>query len=216
MRAMATSSSSAAICAIAVSTPWPSSTRPVPTVTLPGEGNDTQRSRLGLSLSGPGSTGAFMALRAHLRGGFFDRAHDAVMRAAAADIAVERGRDFGPRRRRILVEQRLGRDQDAGEAVAALAGLLVDEGLLQRVRALGRAQPLDGDDFLCRRRSTPAWRSISPARRRSAPCSSRIARARSRRVPIRPSSLRSTLSSGVSSLAGETLTALPLTLKLKV
>ena len=59
MRAIATSSSSAAICAMAVSTPWPNSTRPVKIVTLPGAGKATQRSRLGLSLSGPGS-GAFM------------------------------------------------------------------------------------------------------------------------------------------------------------
>ena len=44
--------------------------------------------------------------------------------------------------------QGLGGDQDAGQAVAALAGLLVDEGLLQRVRAAGIAQALDGGDRL--------------------------------------------------------------------
>jgi hypothetical protein len=49
-----------------------------------------------------------------------------------------------------MVEQRLGRDQDAGEAIAALAGLLVEKGPLQRVRLLRRPQPLDGEDRLAR------------------------------------------------------------------
>ena len=181
MRSIATSSSSAAICAIAVSTPWPSSTRPVSTVTLPGRG-EARPSGRGSDWPRAGRAGARSSAcsRAHCGCRLFDRAHDAVMRAAAADIAVERLRDLAARRLRVFVEQRLGRDQDARQAIAALAGLLVDESLLQRVRALGAAQALDGGDRFCRRRSTPAWRSISPARRRSAPCSSRIARARSR------------------------------------
>src|SRR5271169_6907228 len=70
------------------------------------------------------------------------------MRSAAADIVVERGGNLRARRREIFVKQRLGRDQDAGETVTALTGLLVDKSLLQRVRALRRAQPLDGDDML--------------------------------------------------------------------
>ena len=37
---------------------------------------------------------------------------------------------------RVVVEQRLGRNQDAGEAITALAGLLVEKGLLQRVRRI--------------------------------------------------------------------------------
>src|SRR5436309_557381 len=55
-------------------------------------------------------------------------------------------RPGAPRRRRVTVEQRLGRDQDAGQAIAALAGLLVEKGLLQRVRPLLRAEPLDRQD----------------------------------------------------------------------
>src|SRR5439155_4611503 len=80
---------------------------------------------------------------AHLRGGPFDRAQDAGMRAAAADIVVERYGDLASRRRRITVEQGLRRDQDAGNAIAALPGLLVEKGLLQRVRPLRRAEPLN-------------------------------------------------------------------------
>src|SRR5947207_7570295 len=68
------------------------------------------------------------------------------MRAATADIVVERHGDLAPRRCRVTVEQRLGRNQDAGKAIAALPGLLVEKGLLQRVRVLRRAEALDRQD----------------------------------------------------------------------
>jgi hypothetical protein len=58
-------------------------------------------------------------------------------------LPVERLRDLAARRLRVFVEQGLGGDQDARQAVAALAGLLVDESLLQRVRAVGIAEALD-------------------------------------------------------------------------
>ena len=97
--------------------------------------------------SGPGSGSAHRRAPARMRGGrLLDRAQDAVVRAAAADIVVERLRDLGARRRRVPVEQRLGGDQDAGQAIAALAGLLVEKGLLQRVRPVGAAEPLDRRD----------------------------------------------------------------------
>src|SRR5436190_23617218 len=79
--------------------------------------------------------------------GPFDGAQDADVGPAAADIVVERLGDFFPRRRRVVVEQCLGCDQDAGQAIAALAGLLVDKGFLQRMRLLRRAQALDRHDF---------------------------------------------------------------------
>ncbi len=44
-----------------------------------------------------------------------------------------------------------GRDQDAGDAVAALHGLLGDEGALQGMRLLRRAEALDRGDVLARR-----------------------------------------------------------------
>jgi hypothetical protein len=53
-----------------------------------------------------------------------------VMRTAAANVAVERRRDLGSRGRGVAIEQCLCRDQYAGEAIAALAGLFVDKGLL--------------------------------------------------------------------------------------
>ena len=44
------------------------------------------------------------------------------------------------------LEQCLRPDDHAGNAVAALGGLLVDERLLDRVQMLGVAEPFDGDD----------------------------------------------------------------------
>src|SRR5262245_7052352 len=70
------------------------------------------------------------------------------MRTASADIVIECMRNFRARRLRILVQQGLRRDQDAGEAISALAGLLIEKGLLQRMRAGGIAKAFDRDDLL--------------------------------------------------------------------
>ena len=75
-----------------------------------------------------------------------DSAQDAGMAAAAANIVVERLGDLTPRRREVVIEQRLRRDQDAGQTIAALARLLVEKGLLQGMRAVGRTQPFDRQD----------------------------------------------------------------------
>ena len=75
-------------------------------------------------------------------------AHDAVVRAAAAQVAVERVAHLGLAGVGIALEQRGGGDQDAGDAVAALHGLLGDEGALQRMRPLGRAEAFDRGDVL--------------------------------------------------------------------
>ena len=52
----------------------------------------------------------------------------------------------------LRVEQRRRRDQDAGQAIAALAGLLVEERLLQRMQRRRCDKPLDGGDRCGRRR----------------------------------------------------------------
>ena len=72
---------------------------------------------------------------------------DAVVGAAAAEIAGERLAHVGFGRLRLAVEQLLGRHDHAVDAVAALRRLLVDEGLLQRVRLLERAEPLERGDL---------------------------------------------------------------------
>ena len=193
-----TSSSSAAICVSAVRMPWPISTLPVPTRTRPGSSNAIHCDRIGLSIRLCGSVLEIMrALPAIGAGRALHRADDAVVDAAAAEMRIERGDDVGAARLRIASQQRRRRDQDAGEAIAALAGLLVEERLLQRMQRAVARQPFDGGDGFAGDASRPRACRNRPARRRSAPCRRRTARCRSRtRVPRRPSSSRSTDSSG--------------------
>jgi hypothetical protein len=66
---------------------------------------------------------------------------------AAAENAAERGSDFFVRGLGISVEDRLGGQDDAAEAKAALSGALVDEGFLKRMRPFGCAQSIKGCDF---------------------------------------------------------------------
>ena len=77
------------------------------------------------------------------RGSLLHRAQNPRMRAAATEMLVQCRGDVGARRRRVAVEQRLGADHDPRQTVAALARLLVEERLLQRMRLRGAAQPLD-------------------------------------------------------------------------
>ena len=63
-----------------------------------------------------------------------DRAQDAHVRAAAAEVRVHVPPDLGRRRRGIRFEQRLRAHHHAGDAVAALRGLLFDERALHRAR----------------------------------------------------------------------------------
>ena len=70
------------------------------------------------------------------QGGALDGTHDAQVRAAATQIACERLSDLilaGPL---VRGEQRGRLHDHAVDAVAALGGLLLDEGLLHRVRCL--------------------------------------------------------------------------------
>src|SRR5687767_3411735 len=107
-----TPSSSAAICASAVTMPWPSSTLPTATVTVPSGSKRTRRlSRIE------------------------DRAHHAVVRAAAAEVAVQGRAHFLFAGSGILRKQCNCSDDDAAHAVAALRGLVPLQGLLDWMRA---------------------------------------------------------------------------------
>ncbi len=66
------------------------------------------------------------------------------MRAATAEMLVERGDNVAAARVRVAVEQRFCGNQDSGQAVAALPGLLVEECLLQRMRRGLGAESFDG------------------------------------------------------------------------
>ena len=69
------------------------------------------------------------------------------MGSTAAEIARQRFADLGLARVRDLVEQRLRGDEHPRDAISALRGLLVDEGLLQRVRIARGSQPLERGDL---------------------------------------------------------------------
>src|ERR671927_631750 len=83
-------------------------------------------------------------LAAHPRGGQLDRLVDFDVAGAAAEVPAQGFFDLFARRVRVLSEQFLGDEEEAGRAVAALRGARVGEGLLQGVEAVGRRHPLDG------------------------------------------------------------------------
>jgi hypothetical protein len=81
-------------------------------------------------------------------GGFQDRAYDAVVRPAAAEVLVERLAHFllaGPV---VPREQGHRGNGNAAHAVRALRGLLVDERLLHRMETAIRAEAFHGRHFL--------------------------------------------------------------------
>lgn len=71
-----------------------------------------------------------------------DGADDAVVAAAATQIAGERAANLGFGRLRIALEQVGRRNDHAAGAIAALRGLLDDEGLLQWMQLVEGAEPL--------------------------------------------------------------------------
>src|SRR5262249_30477254 len=73
----------------------------------------------------------------------FNGAQNAIVRSAPANVAVKRLGDFGARWSRISVEQCLRSVHDADKTISALACLLFEERLLQRVRSLRRSQPFN-------------------------------------------------------------------------
>src|SRR6478672_1640038 len=83
----------------------------------------------------------------HHRRCALDRAQDAHVGAAAALEAGERVLDLRLGRLLVLIEER-GRGHDpAIDAIAALRHLLLDIGLLDRVRLFRRAEARQGDDL---------------------------------------------------------------------
>src|SRR5256885_10684378 len=139
--ASSTPSSAAAICASGVLMPCPRSTLPLAIETVPSRSKCTRCVRRRASESGRWlSTGLFT--------GFLHRTHDAFVRAAAAQVLVERLADFVLAGRLVAFQQCSGGDGDAAHAIAALCGLLGDQRPLHRVQVAILAQALDGRDLL--------------------------------------------------------------------
>src|SRR5262245_2117838 len=87
-----------------------------------------------------------LAMASPLRGRVpLDRTHHPRVHEAAAQHGRERLLNVGVGCLRVLIEERLRREDHAAQAEAALRRPLVDEGLLDRMRLLGRAQPFERD-----------------------------------------------------------------------
>jgi hypothetical protein len=79
-------------------------------------------------------------------GGILDRVDDLGVAGAPAEVARDALADLVTRRRRVLLQQRRGGEDHARAAEAALHGAVLDEGGLQGVWILGRAEPLGRHD----------------------------------------------------------------------
>ncbi len=180
MRSSPTSSSSAASCASAVRMPCPISTLPGQISTTPSGRRRIQRESIGFVRRLPGSFAVALIGRLLPRRPLSDGAHDPVMRTAAAQIAVQRGPHLRVGRLRRMAQQSRGGNENAGDAIAALRGLLGEECLLQRMRRGGRAKTLRRDDGLARHIADSDIAGCGRRARRSARCTHRRARRRSR------------------------------------
>ena len=119
MRSRPMSSSSAAICASAVRMPWPISTLPGLSSTKPSGSKRSQRDSRGLAfrLTGSCAAGGHVGLLGRAQ----HRPHDAVVGAAAAQVAIERGAHLAFAGVGIALQQRGGGDQDARECSSRTA-----------------------------------------------------------------------------------------------
>src|SRR5947199_1621669 len=171
MSFQSTSSSSATICASAVPTPWPISALKMCTVTrpsgvsviwvfgsqaesaaalrtpTPGSVNDRVRPTPATVVVLMKSRRSIRRAMSHPLGGALDRAPDAQVGRAAAQVARHGGVDVRVGRLRVLGEERGGLHDLPRLAIAALGHLLGDPRDLQRVLALG-VQPFDRRDLL--------------------------------------------------------------------
>src|SRR5258706_16390256 len=91
----------------------------------------------------------FMAVSSRFRGAFHG-AHDSEVRAAAAEIVLQRVLDFGDAGFGIGFQKRRGLHDHAVDAITALHRLFFDEGGLQFVRLLLRPQSFERDDLVAR------------------------------------------------------------------
>src|SRR5215831_11059421 len=88
------------------------------------------------------------SLGSQLGGGIEDGTDDLVVAGAPAEVAGEPVARLGLRRARITVQQRFGRDQQAGRTEAALERRVFQEFLLQRMQSVPARHALDGLDLV--------------------------------------------------------------------
>ena len=105
---------------------------------------DVARARIAEVVHRPASPDCLRSLAEHH---LLDGGHDVGIRAATADVAAHQLADFVGRARPALGDQAGGGTDLAGGAVAALEGVMVDEGLLQRMKRAALRQTLDRRDL---------------------------------------------------------------------
>ena len=165
------SSSSAAICASAVTMPCPISTFPGATRECPGAReftmDGTGSPREAHRQFRRGRSGGLLVHLACILGGAQHRPHHAIMRTATAEVAVERPRFPGLSATDFASTAPLRSSGCPENHKAWYQRLFGDEGALQRVGLLVRSQSLDGDDILVRdrpeRRIAGGYRAIARA-----------------------------------------------------
>src|SRR5882757_9047903 len=96
--------------------------------------------RLIASRAGVAPNRSSIARLDRMAGGAHRGSDNLDMRAAAAEIVAQRFQHLVLGRIWVARQQRLGGDDHAVETVAALRGLLADEGILHRIRMLARTE----------------------------------------------------------------------------
>src|SRR6266545_4075337 len=95
---------------------------------------------------GAGQAGGVVRIGRSRLGHLENRAADAGVGTAAAEVPREAVMDLGQRRVGVLVEQGLGGHDEARGTEAALLCVVLDEGGLERMELVDRAETLDGLD----------------------------------------------------------------------
>ena len=131
----------------------------------------------------------------HVSGGFHHRAHDLVVTGAPAEIAGEPEANFFLARIRILLQQRIGRDQHARGADATLQRRHFQELLLQRMQMIALGHAFDGARSRGLRASTASIRQEQTSRSSSVMLQApQSPEAQPSFEPVRPSGPRRTSS----------------------
>src|SRR5579885_127883 len=89
---------------------------------------------------------SFAATGSHFLPCALDRVQDARMRAASAQVFIERRRELFARGLMVAFDQLGGLHDDSRQAIAALPRLAVDDRALKGMHPAGGCEPFDGRD----------------------------------------------------------------------
>ncbi len=107
-----------------------------------------------------------MSASLHFFRGLQDGFSNSHVGAAAAEIAAEAGANFVVGGIRVVIEIGFGGHDEAGRAVAALLGVVIDEGLGDRMGMGGSGDAFERFDAFALRVDGEQWCSYTPLCRR--------------------------------------------------